>query len=258
MAASGEWLTNRFGTLGNSHEWFNRSIYAAPKRNRWDAAQFIDSVLKEASTPNGFFSIKIFPEQLYQFFRKYRLDPIREIRSRGDLRFMLLKRRDRLRQAVSLVRARQTGQWTSTHTQAGKAVYDFHEICRAWIHIGQSWSFWHDYCVLEGIDPRIFDYEDLLPDPAPWIHTYLEHSGTNGEFVHESELRVQRDDESRLWMDRFTREARELGVLGGACPPAPDISGSRLMRKFGKRLERLGLRRTNGAASSGGTNVRRR
>ncbi|MEZ5825128.1 MAG: Stf0 family sulfotransferase [Geminicoccaceae bacterium] len=238
-----EWLgslTNRTGKLGQSHEWFNPSIYDEPKRNKWNADRFIDGVLDKASTANRFFSIKLFPEQLFQFFRTYRIDPIRAIRARNDVRFLVLERRDRLRQAVSLVRATQTGQWTSAYPRTGDTAYDFGAICQAWLRIGRSVTFWRDYRDLEGIEAHAFVYEDLASDPMPWIDAYLDHSGEKPDISLQTELRVQQDAETRGWMERFSIEARERGVLETVCPPAPDEGTSRLMRKFRRKIEKFG------------------
>ncbi|MEZ5846645.1 MAG: Stf0 family sulfotransferase [Geminicoccaceae bacterium] len=209
-------LTNRTGCLGTSAEWFNKTVFPAPLERGLDGAAYIRAVLEKGSTANGVFGLKIFSDQLFRFHERFGFDPLQELRRINDIRFLLLERRDRLRQAISLVRAMQTRQWTRNDLKRGEASYDFERICRAWFKLSSAFEFWHTYCLIRGIGDRRYVYEELSDDPRPWLGEYLDHMGETVEISLKTGMTVQRDAQSDEWAERFTSEARQSDILASA------------------------------------------
>lgn len=92
----------------------------------------------------------------------------------GRLAFLHLARGDQLAQAISLVRARQTGLWHRAPDGAEverlgpprPPRYDRAAIATALAGLQQDAARWHDWFAREGITPITLTYEDLAADPA--------------------------------------------------------------------------------------------
>ncbi|MEZ5824916.1 MAG: Stf0 family sulfotransferase [Geminicoccaceae bacterium] len=220
-------LTNRTERLGFSAEWFNHTVFAAPFEQKLDSDAFLDAVLRKARTPNGVFGLKIFSEQLFRFHETHGVDPLLELSRMHDIRFLCLERRDRLRQAISLVRAMQTKQWTRHDRKKGEAAYDFERICHAWFKLSSAFEFWRTWCEIRGVGERRFVYEDLLDDPSPWLAEYLDHTGERLDIPLQTRMSVQGDEQSEAWAERFREEAKSADILNGAYQKARN-------RKLGK------------------------
>ena len=105
------------GVLGNPREYFN-----APGRRRYDDPAYPDDpheqlrqVLTTGRTANGIYAVKVHYFQIAAL--KQVVDPTREL---PHLRFIVLDRRDVLRQAVSWSRARQSSGAGSGSTRSKK------------------------------------------------------------------------------------------------------------------------------------------
>ncbi|WP_363792906.1 Stf0 family sulfotransferase [Mesorhizobium sp.] len=205
-------LTNATGTMGRSGEWL-KSAYLGLEPRSYDALE--DVVIKESSTENGRFAIKVFPRHLIWSKGKCGKDFLFEVRRNNDLGFILLERRDRLRQAISFHRASASLLWTSRHEGAGTPVpYSFTGISRAFFQIEQSYAFWRAYLNLSQLPYRRFVYEDLQPDPRPYVEAVAEMLDVPvPATVAVSQYTVQRDDLTEDWVERFRREAAEKGAI---------------------------------------------
>lgn len=92
----------------------------------------------------------------------------------GPLRYVYLTRRDKVAQAVSLVKARQTGLWHrhangSERERSGppaEAAYHFPTIEAEVDAFTRADRAWHEWFAREGIEPLRIDYEGLAADPA--------------------------------------------------------------------------------------------
>jgi len=101
-------------------------------------------------------------------------DKARLERAFGRLVFVHLSRGDLLAQAVSLVRARQTGLWHrapdgSDVERVGPPRpprYDRAAIAAELARLQQNAAHWNDWFAREGITAEALTYEDLAADPA--------------------------------------------------------------------------------------------
>lgn len=212
-------LANSTHCLGRSDEWLDPLTLGSDPR---DIDALFQAILATASSANGRFALKIFPPHLMRVQRQYGVDFITECRSRHHLGLVLLKRRDRLRQAISLVRSVQTNKWTSAESAIGAEAYDYAAICEAYVKTERYYSFWSAYLDLFELDHDLLYYEDLVDDPAPYLDALSKHLEVRIDDVPVSALKVQRDDLTEEWLARFRLDLARVGFLSqlpkGATP----------------------------------------
>ncbi|MDX8482696.1 Stf0 family sulfotransferase [Mesorhizobium sp. VK24D] len=205
-------LTNATGIMGCSGEWL-KSAYLGLEPRRYDVLE--ETVIRKSATENGRFAIKVFPRHLIWSKGKCGKDFLLEIRRNNDLGFILLERRDRLRQAISFYRASASRLWSIRHKGAGTPVeYSFAGISRAFFQIEQSYAFWRAYLNLSQLPYRQFVYEDLQPDPRPYVEAVAQLLDVPvPATVPVSPYAIQRDDLTEDWAKRFRQEAAEKGAI---------------------------------------------
>jgi len=198
--------------MGQSGEWLKPAYLGLDPRG-YDALE--EMVIRKSSTENGRFAIKVFPRHLVWSKGKCGKDFLFEIRRNNDLDFILLERRDRLRQAISFYRASVSRSWTSRHKEADTPVqYSFAGISQAFFQIEQSYAFWRAYLNLSQLPRRQFVYEDLQQDPQPYVEAVAELLDVPvPAAVPVSPYTIQRDDLTEDWVARFRREAAERGAI---------------------------------------------
>ncbi|MFP1632354.1 Stf0 family sulfotransferase [Zhengella sp. ZM62] len=205
-------LANSTGKLGHSDEWVDEQ-HLGIKARHVSADTFISAILEKSTTDNGFFAIKMFPRHLHWFQLAYGFDIIGRLQKEHDLFSVLVTRNDRVKQAVSFARALQDNAWTSFGKTGQKAVYDFDLICRCYFGIGRSYDFWRSYVALRGLPHKHVVYEDMLPDPSPYVNAIAEHADLDGVAFENSPLKIQRDSKTDEWCDRFRQDAKNRDFL---------------------------------------------
>lgn len=203
-------LSNASGKMGVADEWLDFSHLTPPKGPK-GRPLFNEQTLRKASTENGNFAVKIFPRQLLQAIDKYEFDFIRRAMREYDTKLILLERTDHKSQAISLVRAMQTGQWRVDQPAAKTAQYNFGALSQAYFHICRGYEFWRSYLALQGFSHQSFTYEDLSKNPAPYLETVCTHFG-EAIPTPESNLEIQRDPQSLDWLARFKADIEAYGI----------------------------------------------
>jgi trehalose 2-sulfotransferase len=132
------------------------------------------------------------------------------VAGRGRVRFVYLRRDDIVAQAVSLLRAEQTGVWHDP-VQATRAEpdhdaqFDFDQVQQRVQMIDQHNSAWQGWFSAVGIEPFPVLYEELAVDPAGITHRILDFLGL--ELPPGRELAVQHrrlaDELSASWIARY-------------------------------------------------------
>ncbi|MEI9426509.1 Stf0 family sulfotransferase [Mesorhizobium sp. Cs1299R1N3] len=155
---------------------------------------------------------------------------------------VLLERRDRLRQAISYCRAKASGHWKSTMGGADMVPqYDFAGICQAYFLIEQSYAFWEAYLRLADLHYDHFFYEDLLDDPRPYVASVARQLSVempDGEF--ETNLRLQRDDLTEDWAERFRNDVKSEDLLAHLPRKVAPRNINNLARFLLKKQMRIG------------------
>ena len=147
-------------------------------------------------------------------------DRARLERAFGPTLFIHLTRQDKIEQAISYLKAEQSGLWhaapdgtelerLSPHRNPS---YDRDQI-RACVETmtayDKGWLSWFDQ---DGITPHRISYTDLSADPAATLRTLMEHLGLDPAGAADIIPSVKKlaDETSRTWIARFRAE-EELG-----------------------------------------------
>lgn len=126
-------------------------------------------------------------------------------------RFVFLTREDRLRQAISLEIAEQTGQWSSTISKSPSARpprYSAARLREAMAFLDAQNRQFEAFFVGNGIEPVRIVYEQLIADPEPYVRKIGRQVGLRGLQVDPSRLSLQRQSGSlnAEWGARFLAE----------------------------------------------------
>lgn len=137
-------------------------------------------------------------------------------RTFGPTRFIHLTRPDKVDQAVSYLKAVQSGLWHVAvdgseweRTSAPEEpVYDAGAI-RDWVDTFESYDrSWNAWFNREGIDPVRLSYDDLSADPKAVLRLVLDNLGLDPQKAVsvEAEIRKMADETNRDWVARFREE----------------------------------------------------
>jgi LPS sulfotransferase NodH len=202
-------LLSSTGLAGAPAEFFHPDKMSA-LRQRWDA-ETLDDYLRELfarkTSPNGVFGAKAHWGQYNPLFGD--TDP-RRVLPRPQLVF--ITRRDRLRQAVSWVRALQTFRWA---TEGGPrvdrpAVFDSEHIGRKLRRIDREESLWEGLFDRYGIEPQRVVYEDFVEAQETTVREVLDELEVDTPAnldLPPPALDRQADDLSEEWIERYLADA---------------------------------------------------
>lgn len=199
-------LLDSTGVAGHPESYFRE-----PDRPSWaeswglsrsfSEADYVRAAIAAGSTDNGVFAARIMWGTAVDL-----LDPMF-----GDPRFVHLRRRDVVAQAVSWWRAEQTGRWFET-TDAAPAPaaaeprFDFAGIHALVRTIDEHNAAWRGRFAALGIRPYRIEYEDLAADPVAVTAGVLDFLGLRGE----REIRIHHhrlaDEVNAEWAERYRTE----------------------------------------------------
>jgi LPS sulfotransferase NodH len=210
-----EWLCEMLsatGLLGRPAEMLNTEVIRRFVVDYPEEVSDQISIAKIVSTTaNGCFSIKLNP---WLFDRISQNDDW--LNYFPSPQFVRISRADLLGQAISLVRARQTGKWIASHDENGALVFDESAIALAIKEIVRNRARWDAYFGRNAIEPLCVKYEDLQRKPNGIISDIGLLMGERIKtyrFKVSGKLGVQRDELSSEWKDRFLEKQRNLGYL---------------------------------------------
>lgn len=201
------------GVLGRPREYFNgpaRRVLDDPAYPDDVEAQ-IERVLNDGATANGVYALKLFPDQFRQASAR-----VRVVERLPNLSFVRLRRRDILGQAISWARALQTEQYRSTQTAKSAAAYDARLIIQCIVEIARFEAAWDIYFARLTASPLALDYETVAADPARVAQALAAQLHLDQPINVDAtriNLRIQRDDETSAWRERFTREHGDFNVF---------------------------------------------
>lgn len=132
----------------------------------------------------------------------------------GRTRFLLLERRDRVAQAVSLFKAQESGRFHSVQPE-GRALaeddYDAEKIAFHLAHIARNHRRFARLLDRLERPRRTVVYEDICADPAGFVHETCKWIGLAppARIATETDLAPLRDDLSAAWIARFREDHPE-------------------------------------------------
>ncbi len=214
-------------SMGIPREWFNlnrgRRYYQAVEE--WnvpdgDLGAYLEALKEHAATDNGVVGVKLFEVHLQQMVREGmlpegpgRLRALAERFGTPEPVILTLTRNNKLRQAISFTKAKQTRQWGTRGEVQGKAEYDRRAIEADLMELAEQENRWDRELEASGYTPDLrLIYEVLqhereetllgiaraleLPDPEGIVAS---------REIEEKRLARQADRLTEAWVDRFIR-----------------------------------------------------
>ncbi|MEH1098576.1 Stf0 family sulfotransferase [Micromonospora sp. CPCC 205561] len=191
-----------------------------------DYADFVRAALAAGRTDNGVFGAKLMWGTLDELVaRLAAIHPDLEgddaallNRAFGRTGFVFLRRDDVVAQAVSRLRAEQTGRWfvggsgeiSGDAGNGREPHFDAAGIGRFIGEIGEHNAAWEAWFASWGIQPHVVRYEDLAADMAATTHGVLHFLGIDvpGDgFAVVARHQRQADEINRRWIERYRAEA---------------------------------------------------
>ncbi len=207
-----EWLCQLMGVtdrLGRPMEYLNphwnmRFIPDYPH----DVAGEMRAAHRAGVTPNGVFSLKLHAQHFDKLQGEARLSEVCP-----HAAFVWLTREDRLGQAISRVRAQQSGRYHEHWHRDRPEAYDAQDIDRTLTEVITLSSRWERFFARNGVTPMKLSYERLQSDPVGAVQAIAALVGERiapADLRVERELKVQRDAVSEEWRSRFLADVRDL------------------------------------------------
>jgi trehalose 2-sulfotransferase len=247
---SGSWLLSKglasTSVAGNPTEWFHVQE-EQERRARWRMDNptdltlegYLRAALLESMTGNGVCGIKLHYYQFAELPRKMQALPGWRGMSAAqvlsamfpDAEYVWLRRRDRVRQAISLYIASQTNQWWSVNgsgaqneAEAGAdPQFDPIAIAGFETRLQQNDRNWQAFFETNPITPLVIDYEALASDYSGTITKVLQWlciPGAESTIIPPPQLRRQSTARNEEWVALYTAFKRDHpDALVGATAP---------------------------------------
>jgi len=132
-------------------------------------------------------------------------------------KWIWLRRRDKLSQAISLFRAQSTNVWAKhfDNLEEEEVEYDFFAIMANYMMLCVNDLAWHTYFANNNISPLVLFYEELFRDIRANIDVLLEYLELSNKiakpFKTEIKLQIQRDSTSEEFRGKFLRDLVAVG-----------------------------------------------
>ena len=179
----------------------------------------LDDALRDGATDNGVWASKMMWGYLLDFLRRLRerpgtadLRPAEALEALlPGLRYVHVRRQDKLAQAISLWTAVQTLAWRDEGDDAGahEAVYSRAGIAHLLEQLTAQDQAWVSWFAGAGVEPVTIVYEDFAADQRSAISGLLRELGvdTHGAVdVGDVGMRRQATGRSQEWAERFQAE----------------------------------------------------
>ena len=195
----------------------------------WDASgvvEYVAELMQRFSTPNGVFGAKLMWPQLIALTHQLRLLPeYRDVRACElpaavfpNLHVIYLTRRDKLRQAISYLKAWQTGIWLvrqkAAPTTWRETRFDRAGIEHALLRLNGWEGLWETYFQGCGVHPLRLVYEELIEAFEETTIGVLKHLGIplpTEIVVRAPRIVRQADAQSEEWVRRYQALERIRG-----------------------------------------------
>lgn len=185
---------------------------------------YLAAVLAAGKGDTGVFGLRLMRENLDELsaildriFPGLGSDAARFEKAFGRVAYIHLSREDKLAQAISLVKARQTGLWhvapDGTEIERvgppGRARYDFERIARELAGLEAHDAAWNQWFARQKIVPLRIGYEALSSNPAAVLVALCGALGIEAPDVTDIRPAVAKlaDETSMAWTRRYRLDA---------------------------------------------------
>jgi trehalose 2-sulfotransferase len=204
--------------IGNPDEYFWNPPHWYDQWKISQPNEYIEEMIR-LGTASGVFGLKILAHDLDEAGDRVRkgLDlegsnPEVFARAFPNLKYILLTRRDKIRQAISLHRAHQTKAWRSTEQEQAAPTYDLEMIDLFLDSIVYGETEWQNHLNKSKTKPLTIVFEDFISDPVETARKVARFLGLSApDFQAPSEWRLgrQADSISEEWVARYLEEKHE-------------------------------------------------
>ena len=167
--------------------------------------------LRERYTSDGCFGMKI---QFRQF--RWALAEGLDMQEHFPDRFLFMTRGDLVGQAISMVRACQTGSWHDSEETTGEPAFSAEDIDCILRGLVSENNSWESFFAEAGIRPLRISYERLVGQKADTLRSISNYLGVAAEadiegIVERSEnvFKVQRDGLTEQWRQGYEQFLRQ-------------------------------------------------
>ena len=189
---------------------------------------YIDELLRTTRTDNGVFGVKIMWKHLQKLPRnmdipcamqdhKHLARAVRTVFGRSY--FLWSRREDKAKQAISFVKAKQTGFFTHQQGAQGERApdkarleFDFDAIHALVQRFEDEEAHWEKFFRLGRIRPLVVTYEDIASDYSGQVEKALRHVGVwdkSCEIQPPRRNQKLADQTSAEWLERYRTMAAE-------------------------------------------------
>jgi len=224
---------------GNPASWFHEpsidawleefNLPADPALSEREVlASIFRAAIAKGSLDTGMFGLRLQRHSFAFFSRKLAIlhpdhpsDLQRFEAAFGKTLFIYLSRRDKIGQAISYVRAQQSGLWHMAPdgselerlSPPREPVYDGDEIRDCLMTMQAYDQGWEDWFKAERIEPVRITYEELSADPGETLRLVMGRLALDPEIANEITPGVKKlaDETSRDWATRFAHEQAAKG-----------------------------------------------
>ena len=191
--------------LGAPWEWFSDTFSKTYDKSVATTMDRCALLLSKGVTPNTVGGVKIFPSQF-----KLVISDIDWNEWFPSCKWLRLRRRDRVRQAISLVIARQGDSWTSQEKRHRPLVYDRKQIDACLRELAVEEEFWDRYFADSMLSPPTFWYEDIVGSLTSTVSAIAEYVGVSllrsAPSADAISFKRQADATNEQWCIRFLEE----------------------------------------------------
>ena len=187
--------------------------------------EYINAAIHEGMDGTGVFGLRVQWRSLDGLMKRLselhpNVEPHRELLFKvfGTKHYIHLIRRNKVAQAVSLLKAEQSGLW---HLHANgkererlkngeKPEYDFLGIKKHYDALQEHDRAWKVWFKLQEIQPVCLAYEDLVSDPRASLSSVFLAMGMDNGVPDQAHVRTMRmaNEESDVWIRRFIAESK--------------------------------------------------
>jgi LPS sulfotransferase NodH len=192
------------GKMPRAREIFNVPVVLKlSKQNKAESFRHFCQMLARSYALDGLFASKVAWQQLY-FLARTRMIP--EVFAAP--RFIHVRRRDLLGQAISFVIAHQTGAWTSEQVPEREPLYDSVAIADQMGRIADAAARFEHFFATFGFPHLDVAYEDFVKDKASCVSDITTWLGLGPSTIKEEKTHFQRQRNTinDQWRERFLAE----------------------------------------------------
>lgn len=171
-----------------------------------DPEEYWPELLRRRTDTNGFFGLKAHWSQFQVFLHNYGARFLDEVRA---FNWVFVYRQDKLAQAISWEKARQSWSWDSRQKPIAPVIYDAAAIYQRLAEAYREHEMWEQFFAEAGYEPFPLSYEEISADPQSAFRRLFQHIGADPEKAANltfSASQRQRNQTTADWYARFVRE----------------------------------------------------